>query len=189
MTGTRQYANWWTLRYRNCDVAPEWLNDAERFLSDTEAGYGDGLYLTRPDTTRALGPDNFAWSAKPQYTSRAQITIRGRTQSKSEWARELGISRQAFDQRVAKSNNPDDWAVSRHDHHRTRGMKFNSKYKRRYGIGLDVVAERTGLSYGALMLHARRDGLIVNPHGIYVKRCGCWNQVWVGDSSNERSAV
>jgi hypothetical protein len=83
-------------------VRKEWQN-FEAFLDAMGPCGAEGRWVIRIDAKKKLGPGNCRWGILAEWHSNGPraITFDGRTQLASDWASELGISRQAFDQRLA----------------------------------------------------------------------------------------
>lgn len=79
---------------RGIMVAPEW-QDFERYYSDTGEPFSTLHTLDRIDNEKGYGPDNWRWATKAEQSQNRrychQLTFDGKTQTASEWARELGL--------------------------------------------------------------------------------------------------
>ena len=89
------------------------------------------------------------------------IEINGITKRQAEWARELGITREAFRQRVAKGLvGPDLLSIKRSGS--PLGSRYlTSKYLRRFGLTLRDMKELTGI--GETVILYRINQLDRNP--------------------------
>lgn len=77
-------------------VCPEWRDNSSAFMEWAFAnGYADNLEIDRIDNDNGYSPENCRWATRQQQTNNQQrcrmITKDGRTQSASDWGRELGI--------------------------------------------------------------------------------------------------
>lgn len=95
---------------RGIKVCERWKDSFENFLEDMGES-PDGLQLDRKDVDGDYEPDNCRWvTPKVNANNRGNNTLiehDGRTQTVSEWAREIGISKQAL---LYRLNN--GWSVS-----------------------------------------------------------------------------
>lgn len=92
---------------RGIDVCEEWLGkDGQKNFREwaVNNGYQKGLTIDRIDNNKGYSPNNCRWvTAKQQsYNRRSNklITIQGKTQTVTEWAKELGISVGALQNRL-----------------------------------------------------------------------------------------
>lgn len=85
---------------RGIGICPEWMEFRTFHEWAMSNGYADGLQLDRIDNDGDYCPENCRWVTRSQNqrnTRRARlITLNGRTQTATEWIRELGVSRSAF---------------------------------------------------------------------------------------------
>lgn len=100
----REYHNYGE---RGITVCDEWLgkNGASNFIEwSYRNGYSDNLTLDRIDVNKGYSPDNCRWiTNKEQQSNRRDnhfITYKGRTQTITQWAEEIGISGKAFEKRI-----------------------------------------------------------------------------------------
>jgi hypothetical protein len=72
----------------------------EGFYADMWEGYATGLTLERIDNDKGYARDNCRWATRAEQTRNNRrnvwVTFRGKTQVLQDWAKELGVSRQAF---------------------------------------------------------------------------------------------
>ena len=115
---------------RGITVCKEWLNSEKIKIDGTHIsnttkgliafkewalanGYTDELTLDRIDNNGNYEPSNCRWvTRKAQNNNRANnhyVTYKGKTQSISQWAEELGIKRQKLVDRFWKLN----WSIER----------------------------------------------------------------------------
>ena len=119
-TGTRLYTAWCNMkgrcyrksmkryeRYggRGITVCEEWKDSFETFKNwALSNGYSDNLTLDRIDNDGNYCPDNCRWiTNKEQQSNKSDnhlITYNGRTQTITQWAKELGISGKSFEKRI-----------------------------------------------------------------------------------------
>lgn len=89
---------------RGIDVAPEW-HDPNQFLADMGES-PPGMTLERRDNDAGYSSQNCRWATrKEQNNNRSttlKITFGGKTLSKAEWAREIGVSKAAMYERLRK---------------------------------------------------------------------------------------
>lgn len=85
-------------------VCSEWMNFSNFFEWSIKNGYKDGLTLDRIDSSKNYCPDNCRWVdrfVQNSNTSRnVYYTYNGKTMTASQWARELGITRNALLYRI-----------------------------------------------------------------------------------------
>ena len=95
---------------RGITVYGPWKKDYLAFLADMGLR-PDGASLGRIDNERAYGPQNCRWeSATQQARNRSnnhRLEHGGKSQTITEWAIELGISKSALQHRLAKG-----WSIS-----------------------------------------------------------------------------
>ncbi len=89
------YKNWNNLR-RSGRITQRW-HDFERFAADVGKRPSPKHALIRPDPTRLIGPDNFAWEVGRNSPSKI-YTVRGVTGTAAELCKRFGISRQRITQ-------------------------------------------------------------------------------------------
>ena len=121
-TGTRLYQAYLNMKsrcyckkgkcYRNygghgITVCDEWMgkDGAANFIEWAyKSGYSDDLTLDRIDVNKGYSPDNCRWiTNKEQQSNRSDnhfVTYKGRTQTITQWAEELGISGKSFEKRI-----------------------------------------------------------------------------------------
>lgn len=99
----------WNNREKIGYATKGWLAFKEWALNN---GYDDNLTIDRIDVNKGYSPENCRWiSLSKQYfnTTRShKITYKGKTQTLTEWADELGISRCALRQRICRG-----WTVEK----------------------------------------------------------------------------
>ncbi len=159
--GTDAYLEW--ARYKKDGwLAPEWADSFERYRDGIGAPPFAGAVIARRDPQAVIGPQNFHWVSpedrRERYTPGLRLLTHpqtGETKSMAAWARELGISRQAIDQRVDNG-----WSVERilntkgrsHDDPNWRNPNAGRKAKRFLTIdgetkSLQEWADHYGVSY------------------------------------------
>lgn len=97
---------------RGIKVCDEWLHDFVAFMEWSVAnGYRDDLTIDRTDNDGPYSPDNCRWVSNDKQQSNTShsrlISYHGKTQTLSEWSRELHISVPALQKRLKK------WGVER----------------------------------------------------------------------------
>lgn len=93
---------------RNISVCAEWLDTKSGWLSfekwALDNGYADNLTIDRIDVNKGYSPDNCQWvSMKEQANNTTRnhlITYKGKTQSLSKWADELGLRYELIKKRI-----------------------------------------------------------------------------------------
>lgn len=93
---------------RGITVCDEWL-EFENFKKwSDDSGYKEGLTIDRIDNDKGYFPDNCQWitNEEQQLNKRNNriITFNGKSQTISEWARELNINEQTLRNRLQKEN-------------------------------------------------------------------------------------
>lgn len=126
MFGTRPYSAWHNLkdrcnnpnyhqyaRYggRGITYDPKW-ETFEGFWEDMQDGYSDELSLDRIDNDGNYCKENCKWSTRKEQmnnkTDNHYITYDGRTQTMTQWARELGMKDHTLSNRLCKG-----WGIER----------------------------------------------------------------------------
>lgn len=97
---------------RGIKVCDQWLNSFETFLRDVGRRPSKGYSLDRfPDNNGNYEPGNVRWATKRQQSRNTRtnhlIDFRGHRRSLAEWAELLGMSQEAFGQRIKK------WSLDR----------------------------------------------------------------------------
>jgi hypothetical protein len=124
-TGSPTWKSWSSMRKRCADVTnltyggrgiavvPRW-ESFETFLDDM-GERPDGMTLDRIDSDGNYEPGNCRWADKPTQTKNRRlrrnaplITFVGRSQSVSQWAREVGLSTSTLQTRLARG-----WSVEK----------------------------------------------------------------------------
>lgn len=100
-----------TIGQLGVQVAPEWRHDFTAFKNYVLAhGYEDGLIIDRIDRNDDFKPDNLRFvtfeERQKSRLSRKPITYNGQAKSLSEWARDIGMSRQALHGRIKRASSP-----------------------------------------------------------------------------------
>lgn len=91
---------------KNIKVCEEW-NNYELFMNwALQNGYNDELTLERIDNSKGYNPDNCKWIPKSEQsknrTSNHYITYNGKTQTLTDWSKEIGIPRTTLDSRLKR---------------------------------------------------------------------------------------
>lgn len=108
-TGSPEYRSWRAMRsrclmesdgsYRNyggrgIGIVPEW-SDFENFLRDMGTKPNRQFDLDRIDNNKGYGPDNCRWVSRKRNLNNKRtnriVEFRGRSQTITEWAEEVGI--------------------------------------------------------------------------------------------------
>lgn len=97
---------------RGITVAPEWL-DFDTYYADTGEPPEPGMTLDRVDNDLGYGPGNWRWATRQEQSANRgkfchHLTFEGKTQTASEWARELGLKVETIIWRVKAG-----WPVER----------------------------------------------------------------------------
>lgn len=90
---------------RGITICEEWLSSFESFYDwAITHGYQDGLSIDRIDNDGNYEPSNCRWATRPaqqRNTSRTNlITIDGRSQSLTDWAKERGLNYHTVSYRI-----------------------------------------------------------------------------------------
>ena len=90
---TEDYQYWGNRGIKICD---EWLNDFAAFRKwALSNGYQDNLTIERKDVNKGYFPENCIWIPNAQQSLNTRqivpLTFKGKTQTASEWAREVNI--------------------------------------------------------------------------------------------------
>lgn len=115
---SREYAIWHAMRqrcsnkkctgYKNygargITVCDRWLS-FENFIADMGLRPGPHYSLDRIDNSKGYSPENCRWATKREQVNNTRVnrrvTIKGRTLTATEWAREVGISPYVFRSRL-----------------------------------------------------------------------------------------
>lgn len=101
---------------RGIKVCKDWLNDRASFFEwAIKNGYSDQLTIDRKDNNAGYCPDNCRWATRKEQNRNKRnnilLTVNGKTQVLSDWARETGIDRKTLSHRVESGWNIAD-AVS-----------------------------------------------------------------------------
>lgn len=99
---------------RGIVVCEEWRNNYEAFRNWAIAnGYCDNLTIDRIDTDGNYEPSNCRWATvemqRNNMRSNINLTYNGESHTMSEWAKVLGISYSALQQRIGKLR----WSVEK----------------------------------------------------------------------------
>lgn len=102
---------------RGIKICKDWENNFDAFYQwSLSNGYEVGLTLDRIDNDGNYEPSNCRWATwKEQGNNRrtnVYITFNGKTQSMSQWADELGITREALHRRLHVYNMPLEIALT-----------------------------------------------------------------------------
>lgn len=104
-SNSAEYAAWRHLCAKHSgELCVRWRSYVT-FLADIGRRPGSDHILVRLNKARQYGPSNVCWLRKSKALARRRsiyLTYRGRTLSISGWARRLGISNQAMQQRIAR---------------------------------------------------------------------------------------
>jgi len=88
---------------RGIKVCDRWINSFENFLNDMGCRPSKNYSIERIDVNGNYEPDNCRWATTLEQANNTRYSVRltykGRTQTLSEWARELGVPRQLFGDR------------------------------------------------------------------------------------------
>lgn len=92
---------------RGIRVCNEWQSSYELFSSWARSkGYKVGLSLDRIDNNKGYSPNNCRWADSFQQANNKRnnkwLTFRGKTQTESQWARELGIDQRRLNYHLRK---------------------------------------------------------------------------------------
>lgn len=92
---------------RGIDICKEWRNSFETFEKwANENGYADNLTIDRKDNEKGYSPDNCRWITQREQNrnkrSNHYLTYKGETKTLTEWAEEMGISKEVLRHRIVK---------------------------------------------------------------------------------------
>lgn len=93
---------------RGIDVCPEWRGPGgyKRFVEDMGAKPTPKHTLERKNNDLGYSKDNCKWATRKEQGANQRstvfVTICGRTQSKTQWVQELGISHSGFNNRIKR---------------------------------------------------------------------------------------
>ncbi len=98
---------------RGITVCEEWRHDVQAFYDWAMShGYRDSLTLDRIDNNGPYGPENCRWTTRTKQANNTRanrkLTLRGETQTVSEWAAILNISHSTIRRRLHLG-----WSVER----------------------------------------------------------------------------
>jgi len=100
---------------RGIDYCDRW-EDFENFWEDMKEGYSDDREIDRIDNDGNYNPENCRWvTTKDQQNNRTnnhRITHKGKTQTISEWADELGIEMETIRARINQLGWTEERALS-----------------------------------------------------------------------------
>jgi len=90
---------------KGISICDEWMNSYQNFLADM-GEIPDNMSLDRIDNSKDYSPKNCRLvlaKEQPQNSSRVNfITYKGKTQSLTHWANEVGITRSTLSSRLNK---------------------------------------------------------------------------------------
>jgi hypothetical protein len=93
------HKNWADYGGRGITLCGPW-NTFGGFYADMWEGYALGLTIERTDNDKGYTKENCRWATRAEQTRNNRrnvwVTFRGKTQVLQDWAKELGVSRQAF---------------------------------------------------------------------------------------------
>lgn len=96
---------------RGIGVCDEWRHSFETFLIDMGKS-PDGMQLDRMDNDQGYSKSNCRWATRTEQQNNTRrnrhITAFGKTQTISQWSREIGVSRFAIRDRLDKGMLPED---------------------------------------------------------------------------------
>jgi hypothetical protein len=117
--GTLTYSRWKSMRQRCLDpnhrafsryggagvtIDAAWLESFEAFLRDMGECPTARHTLERDENTKGYGPGNCRWATRAEQNANrrscVELTWNGKTQNVTEWAKELGMSANALNQRL-----------------------------------------------------------------------------------------
>ena len=96
---------------RGIKVSSEWINDYLHFLEDMGRKPAKNYSLDRIDNNKGYSKENCRWVSRKEQNSNRRSSLIYRGKCASEWAMEIGITRQAFCQRL-KNGWPYELAIS-----------------------------------------------------------------------------
>jgi hypothetical protein len=94
-----KHKNWADYGGRGITLCESWLT-FDGFYADMWEDYALGLTIERTDNDKGYTKENCRWATRAEQTRNNRrnvwVTFRGKTQVLQDWAKELGVSRQAF---------------------------------------------------------------------------------------------
>ena len=128
---------------RGLAVCDQWLYSFENFLADMGKRPSPEHSLDRIDNDLGYSPNNCRWAtrleqANNQSTNR-RITFNGKTQTVTEWAREMGLTEGMLRSRLDLG-----WSVERSltEKKRYDGLKTLAEYAREVGLPESTLSNR-----------------------------------------------
>lgn len=102
---------------RGIKVCEDWDKNFTSFYDWSMAnGYSDDLTIDRIDNDKGYSPDNCRWVGREVQVLNTRknhyLTLNGRTQTMTEWCRELGINKNTLRTRVSRLNWSDEKALT-----------------------------------------------------------------------------
>ena len=99
---------------RGIFVCDKWKANFKEFQQwSVENGYKKGFSIDRIDNDKGYSPDNCRWVSKKEQANNKRnnhfLTYQGKTQTISQWAEEIGVSRELISRRINKLG----WDVER----------------------------------------------------------------------------
>jgi len=95
---------------RGIGVCTQWLNDYAQFLKDM-GRCPEGFSLDRIDVNQGYSPENCKWSSKIDQCNNTRanvfITYNGKTQTLTQWSRELNLNSKRTESRFRVGLNPE----------------------------------------------------------------------------------
>lgn len=114
----KKASNWASYGGRGITVCDRWRESFEAFYEDMGARPSPKHSLDRIDNNGPYSPDNCRWATNEQqsnnrrhprpHTDHPRYTYNGKTQTLSEWARELNIQRNILQHRIKRG-----WSIER----------------------------------------------------------------------------
>jgi hypothetical protein len=109
VTASKSYKTYGAKGIRMCD---RWRNDSSAFLADMGPRPSPKHTVDRVDPNADYSPENCRWATHQiqqcNRTNNRHVTLAGRTQTVSMWARELGLKQHTIARRLRANWSPED---------------------------------------------------------------------------------
>lgn len=97
---------------RGISICAEWLESFERFIADMGARPSNGHQIERTNNDGPYSPGNCRWATRMEQARNRRTTVlitkKGKTMCATDWAQELGLSRQLVCLRIRRGESAED---------------------------------------------------------------------------------